>query len=151
MFELGCHVIDPMVRLLGEPKKVTPSLRHDSLLRDRLSDNTVALLEWDKAAGIVEASTLQPDSGRYRAFEIHGEKGVCIVSPIEPPSFTVDLVKAAGPYKAAPQQIPLPPYKRFEDDFIDLAGAVRKEHPLKTSFDDDLKVQSTLLRCSGMA
>jgi hypothetical protein len=63
----------------------------------------------------------------------------------------IDLVKAAGPYKAGVQQIPIAPYKRFEDDFIDLAAGVRKEHPLKVNMEDDLKVQSTLLRCSGMA
>src|SRR5580704_18710586 len=26
MFELGCHVIDPMVRLMGRPRKVTATL-----------------------------------------------------------------------------------------------------------------------------
>lgn len=151
MFELGGHVIDPMVRLMGKPKKVTPTLRHDSPLHDELADNTVAVIEWEHTIGIVQASALQPDSGHFRSFEVHGANGVCLVSPIEPATLTIDMVKPAGPYRAGIQEIPLPPYKRFEADFIDLAGAVRKEHGLKVGADDDLNVQDTLLRCSNMA
>jgi predicted dehydrogenase len=151
MFELGGHVIDPMVRLMGKPEKVTGRLRHESTLNDKLADNTVAILEWERTMGIVQASTLQPDSGRFRAFEVHGGNGVCIVNPIEPAALSVDMITAAGPYKAGVQEIALPPYRRYEADLIDLAAAVRKEHGLKVSSEEDLMVQETLLRCSGMA
>lgn len=151
MFELGGHVIDPLVRLLGKPRKVTPYLRTDGPFKDSFRDNTAAMIEWDKAMGIVQAATLQPGSGRFRAIEIHGANGSAIVNPIEPPSVAITLGKAAGPYKAGVQTLPMPPYKRYVDDFVELAAAVRGEAKLRVSLDEDLLVQDVLLRCSGMA
>lgn len=150
MFELGGHVIDPIVRLLGRPRKITPILHTDGPFSDKLADNTLATIEWDKALGIVQATTLQPGSGRYRAIEIHGTNGTAIVNPIEPPSLAINLSKAAGPYKSGIQTIPMPAYKRYVDDFVELAAAARGEQKLRVSLDEDLLVQEVLLRCSGM-
>jgi predicted dehydrogenase len=150
MFELGGHVIDPMIRLMGRPQRVNSILHKELPLNDDLHDNTLATLEWDRAIGIVHACDLQPDSNRYRAFEIFGTNGCAIVNPIEPPGMTIDLAKAAGRYQKGVQTLPMPPYRRFVDDFADLAGAVRGEHALKTTPDQDLLVQEMLLRCSGM-
>src|ERR1017187_4084094 len=69
MFELGGHVIDPMVRLMGRPRSVTPTLHKDGAYPDNLKDNTFAVLEWEKAIGTVQSSTLEPGSSRYRSEE----------------------------------------------------------------------------------
>ncbi len=150
MFELGGHVLDPVVRLLGRPRRVTPFLNKHGKFNDTLNDNDAAILEFDNAMAILHGSNMQPNSGRYRAFEVHGSNGVVLVNPIEPPAVTVDLAKAAGPYKAGLQQIPMPPYKRYFDDFIELAAAIRGEGKLRVSYDEDLLVQEILLRASGM-
>ncbi len=150
MFELGGHVIDPAVRLMGRPRKVTPVLHTDGG-SDKLKDNTVAILEWDRAIGIIQSATMQPDSSRFRAFEVHGVNGSAIVNPIEPPSLLIDLHRPAGPYKAGPQPVSLPPYRRFVDDFAELAAAVRGERKLRVTPDEDLIVEETLLKSSGMA
>ena len=150
MFELGGHVLDPVVRLLGRPKKVTPYLHTHGKFKDKLADNTAAVLEYDSAMAILHGSNLQPNSGRYRAFEVHGSNGAVIVNPIEPPSVLVDLAKAAGPYKAGRQEVPVGAYKRYVDDFADLAAMIRGEAKPRVSYDDDLLVQEILLRASGM-
>ena len=52
MFELGCHVIDPMVRLMGRPRNVTATLHKDGAYADTLRDNsTTAVLH--RADGLV--------------------------------------------------------------------------------------------------
>lgn len=151
MFELGGHVIDPIVRLMGAPKKVTPFLRTDAGYSDSLRDNTVAVLEWERAIGVVQTSTLESDAFRRRSFEIHGANGSVIVNPIEPPALQFDLAQAAGPYPAGAQKIPLPDYRRFVDDFAELAAAARGEGKLRVTPEQDLMVQQALLQCSGMA
>jgi predicted dehydrogenase len=150
MFELGGHLIDPVVRLLGRPRRVTPFLNKHGKFNDTLADNTAAVLEFDHAMAIVHGSNLQPNSGRYRAFEVHGSNGAALVNPIEPPAVTLDLAKPAGPYKAGPQQIPMPSYKRYVDDFIELAAAIRGEAQLRVSYDENLLVHEVLLRASSM-
>lgn len=151
MFELGGHVIDPVVRLMGRPRKVTPILHTDGRFGDDFKDNTAAVLEWDKAIGIVQVTTLQPDSSRFRAIEIHGTNGSAIVNPIEPPGLAIDLGKAAGPYRKGFQTIPMPEYHRYADDFVELAAVVRGERRLRVTLDEDLLVEEVLLRASGMA
>jgi len=64
LYELGGHVIDPIVRLMGKPLKVTPFLRTDGASKDKLRDNTAAVFEWKGALGIVQCTTLQPGSSR---------------------------------------------------------------------------------------
>lgn len=151
MFELGGHVIDPVVRLMGKPKRVVPMLHKDAAFDDKLMDNTVALLEWDKANGVISSSALEISSGKYRAIEIHGTKGCAIVNPIEQPALMIELESAAGPYSKGVQKVELPKYRRYVDDFINLAAAIRGEKTLPVSFREELAVEETLLKCSGMA
>lgn len=150
MFELGGHVIDPMIRLMGKPQSVQPFLRKDGPYDDTLKDNTLAVFQWENALGIVHGSNLQPGSSRYRAFEVHGTNGAAIVHPIEPPALTIDLEKPAGPYAKGAQKVPVSAYQRYVDDMVELAAAVRGETKLRTSFDEDLIVHEALLRASGM-
>lgn len=151
MFELGGHVIDPLVRLMGRPRKITPFLRKDGRFADSLKDNTVAVLEWEGAIGVVSSANLQPASGRYRSIEFHGTNGSAILQPIEPPKLELYLDKAAGPYSKGVQQVSLRPYRRYVDDFVELAAAVRGDAALRVSYEEDLAVQETLLEASGMA
>ncbi len=159
MFELGGHVIDPIVRLMGRPERVTPYLRHDYRpLDDDLADNTMAVFEWRSAIGTVTTASMhhQLPGGRgntatlpYRTFEFYGTKGAAVVRPIEPPSLHIDLTEGAGPYKAG-QQTQSFSYSRYVDDFIELAAAVRGERKLRVTPEEDLLVEESLLRASGM-
>jgi predicted dehydrogenase len=151
MFELCAHLIDATVRLLGRPVKVTPFLRHDSSLNDNLKDNTVAVFEYPKAMAIIHGATMQPGAGGHRMFEVQGTNGTATVRPIEPPVVNIELASAAGPYKKGRQQLPMPEYKRYVDDLAELAAAVRGQKKLSVSLEDELLVQETLLRASGMA
>jgi len=150
MFEQGCHLIDPMVRLLGRPAKVTPFLRTHGAFNDKLADNTVAVFEFPRALGLIMSSVLQPDGGQHRAFEVFGSNGNAVVRPIEPPLLQIDLAKPAGPYRAKTQTIELPPFRRYVGDFAELAAAVRAKRPLAITPEEDLLVQETLLRASEM-
>lgn len=150
MFEQGCHLIDPLVRLLGRPAKVTPFLRHFGPPADGLADNTVAVFEFARATGIVTCAPLQPNAGRHRLFEVVGTNGVARLQPLEPPALTLDLGQAAGPYAAGRQELGLPPYERYVDELAALAAAVRGDRPLPTTAEVELNVQEALLGASGM-
>ncbi len=150
LFELGGHLIDPMIRLMGRPVRVTPFLRKDGDFRDNLADNTLAVFEFPRALGTVFSATMQPNSGHYRAFEVLGTNGTAVVNPIEPPSLRIDLDKAAGPYKSGIQQVKLPPYHRYVEDFKELAAAVRSGKPLSITPREELIVQEALIHACDM-
>jgi predicted dehydrogenase len=150
MFELGSHLIDASVRLLGKPKSVTPFLHHHGRLNDSLNDNNLAVLEYDRAVAVIMNSALQTTSIPQRSFEVIGSNGSATLSPLEPPRLELDMVTAAGPYKKGPQTISLPAYKRFEADLEELAAAVRGERALSSTLDEELVVQETLVKACRM-
>jgi predicted dehydrogenase len=139
-----------MVRLMGRPLKVTSTLKRHGPFDDSLMDNTVAILEWEGALGVITSATLQPGAGPHRSLEIFGSNGTAVVRPIEAPALQIDLVKPAGPYQSKSQQVPLPAYRRYVDDFVELATAIRSRKPLSVSSNEELLVQETLLRASEM-
>jgi predicted dehydrogenase len=149
-FELGGHLVDRTVELLGRPKTIKSSLRHDTSVPDKLADNNVAVMEFDKALAVLSSSAKMYGSGDHRSFEVLGTDGSIIVHPeSSPPKIRAGMRKPQGPYKAGWQQIELPPQPRFVGDFKELARAIKSGQPLKLSYDHELLVHETLLRASG--
>jgi predicted dehydrogenase len=147
MFELGCHLIDRVVDLLGRPKEVRSWLRHDTRIADTLADNTLAVLEYDKTLAVVTSAARQAGASEHRSFEIIGTEGSLTLQPIEPGTkMRLTLRDARGLYKAGAQEITGPPSSRYAGDFADLARAIRSAQPLKFSYDHELLVEETLLR-----
>jgi predicted dehydrogenase len=150
MFELGSHMIDAIVRLLGKPTRVTPFLFTHGRFNDTFKDNTVAILEYPRAVASIFSATFQPKSSAYRVLEVLGTNGTAAIRPIEPPALEMDLVREAGPYKAGMNQMDWPKWERFTGDFAELAEAVRGRGHIAVSLEEDLAVQETLLLASGM-
>lgn len=150
MFELGSHLIDATVRLLGKPKRVTPISRHHGKFDDALHDNHVVTFEYDHAMAVITNTALQPVAIPARSFEVIGTKGTATLSPIESPTLTIDLAEQSGPYKKGSQVVSLPPYQRYQDDFTELAAAVRGERALSVSLEVEELVATTVLQASGM-
>jgi hypothetical protein len=86
-----------------------------------------------------------------RSFDVLGTPGTATLAPIGPGKRTFNLTDAAGPYKKGPQEISFPAYKRYVDDFTELAAAVRGEQLLTVSLDGELLVVETGLRACGMS
>ena len=150
MFELGCHLIDVVVRLLGRPVKITPTLRTHGRFDDTLADNAVALFEYPRALATVSINLLQPNAHTRRFFEVIGTNGTALLQPIEPPTLQLDLIKSAGPYAAKPQSVPLPKYQRYVPEFADLADALRAGRPLAVTPETDLLVHECVLKACEM-
>jgi predicted dehydrogenase len=150
LFELGGHVIDRIVELLGRPVKVQSWLRHHSSIADTLADNNLTVFEYEKALAVVAQTARMSGSGDHRSFEIIGSDGTVMVWPeSSPPRMRVHVRKAQGPYKAGWQDIALVPQPRFVGDFQELARAIATGQPLKLSYDHELLLHETLLRASG--
>lgn len=150
MFELGGHLIDRVVEVLGRPKKVNNWLRHDTGINDELADNTLVVLEYDNALAVLSSSARMYGSGEHRSFEVIGTDGSVIVHPEgSRPRVRVTMRKPQGPYKAGWQDVEIPAQPRYVGDFKDLGRALKTGQPLKHSYDHELTLHETLLRASG--
>ncbi len=149
MLELGCHVIDIVVLLLGRPKRVTAVLRHDGQPNDRLADNTAAVLEYERALVTVESSCLESQAGPRRQFELCGGKGSIVLQPLEPAVLRCAFAEAVGEFQAGWQTVKVEHVSRYLPEMAELARCIRREHAFPYSYEHDLIVHETVLRACG--
>ena len=82
MFELGCHVIDLVVAVLGKPDRVESVLRHSlENADDTLADNTLAILHYPRAIATIRASALEVEGFSRRHLTVCGTQGTSTSSP----------------------------------------------------------------------
>lgn len=151
MFELGCHVLDLVVGILGRPDSVTPFIQHVSPLPDKLNDNMLAVLSYPEATATVKASAQEVDGGDRRHLVVCGTEGTFHIQPLDNPSALVTLSKPRGDYKQGRQEIKFPKYVRYVDDSADMARIIGGEKQADFSFEHDLNVQRALLEACKLA
>jgi len=149
MFELGCHLLDQVVLLLGAPREVQGLCRHDSPIDDGLADNTVAWFSYDQAAAVLETAAMETDPFPVRRFEVYGTAGSCVIEPLEPPALKVSFASPPEGHPPGWHTVALPDYRRYVDDFEELAACLREGKPLPYSPEHDLAVQTALIAACG--
>ena len=150
MFELGCHVIDLVVGVLGKPTKVTPFPRHASKRDDALLDNMLAVFEYPSATATVKSSALEVEGFERRHLVVCGTEGTFHIQPLDNPSARVAFSAARGAYKKGYQDVTFPKYTRYVDDAADMARVIRGEKATDFSPEHDLAVQEALLKACGL-
>ncbi|MBI2941825.1 MAG: Gfo/Idh/MocA family oxidoreductase [Chloroflexi bacterium] len=152
MYELGCHMIDLVVAILGRPDRVTPVLRADyrEFSQPPFPDNTIAVLEYDGALAIVDSSVPHVNAAPLRHFGVHGTRGSVVLEPMEPPRLRLCLDEPRAGYLAGWQEVSIADRPRFAGDVEDFVAVVKGERQPRYSFAHDLLAHETLLRaCSA--
>ncbi len=151
MFELGCHLIDATITVLGKPQRVTPFARQTRSADDLLVDDQHAVLEYEAAVATVRSSMAEVAGDRRRQFVLMGTEGTVEIRPLEPPTLAISLVKNQEKFKKGTQEVVLPPMPgRYNNQLRDLALAILGEKPPSWDAAHDLAVQETVLRSSGL-
>ena len=151
MFELGCHIIDLVVGVLGKPTKVTPFAQHAAKIDDPLVDNMLAVFEYPRALATVKSSALEVDGGERRHLVVCGTEGTFHIQPLDNPSARIALSTARDKYRKGYQDVSFPEYTRYVDDAADMARIIRLEKPTDFPIDHDLTVQTALLQACGLS
>ncbi len=158
MFELGCHIIDLTVGVLGKPDKVVPFPRRSlDTSDDTLVDNMLAVLEYPKATATVRTTGLEVEGGARRHFTVCGTEGTFHIQPLDRPTVVVSLSQerrfdeGGRVFPKGTSKVEFePPYQRYVGDAADLAAMVRGEKGNPWPSSHDLAVQETVLAASGM-
>lgn len=149
LFELACHLIDVLVTILGEPKKVHGV--HVKTQKDAFKDNQIATFQFDRALATIGSNHNDPFGGPRRQFTVVGTEGTLAIQPLEPPKVSLSLTKAQRDFKRGTHQIPMPKTEgRYHGEFRDMAKVVNGDKTLAWSSEHDLIVQQALLQASGL-
>jgi predicted dehydrogenase len=152
MFELGCHLIDQVVSLLGPPAAVNGVSRRLGPPGDPFADNQLALLEYPRALVTIRCNHTDPLGNERRGFAVTGTRGTAELRPLEPPRLRLGLTQAQAGFQRGFQDVELAPSPgRYDGEFLDLVAVVRGGPPLAWDAAHDLAVHAAVLRASGMA
>lgn len=149
MYILGSHLVDLVVSILGEPKKITSFLKHTGFEEVDFPDNNLAVLEYEKALARIFVSSVEVNGWGRRQLVVSGTLGTVSILPIENKTAMTysdrDIVD--NDYKDQKIEIPIddvPQDCRYDSmvaDFYEyIIGA--KENPY--TYEHEYKVQKVL-------
>ena len=153
MFNLGCHLIDYIVAMLGRPEHVQSFLK-SACPGDKSLNNCVTVLEYPYANAVV--TVCSRDWGMSRRLRIGGTKGSLEFSPVErfdgkEIEVHFALKEDFGDYKAGVQTLKFGPVlDRYESQLQDFAAMIRGEKKDEYTRAHDYTVHEVILAASGM-
>lgn len=150
LFELGCHILDLVIDVLGEPQGVASYRTRTGKVDDGLLDNMLAVLSYPRAIATVKSTAVEVDGGSRRHFVVCGTEGTFHIQPLDNPSARVTLSQSRGEYKKGTQELVFPKYSRYIDDAADMAKILRGEKETDFPYKHDQIVQATLLKACGL-
>ncbi len=173
-FDLGGHVLDQVVWLLGRPAKVTAFLRNDSGVVPEFKDNTLAVFEFAPprprggtngfpsvppvdgggAIAFIDIAAMEPRP-MARRFEVYGSQGSAIITePFEPgKQIRLCLETAADGYQQGEQFVAIDGESRqrlYELELEAFLATIEGKQPPDRPVSHELLVQETLLRATGV-
>ena len=152
-FDLGGHMLDQIVWILGRPAKVTSFLRNDTGAVAAFQDNTLGVFEFERALAFIDIAAMETRP-MARRFEVYGSDGsAIIVEPFEPGlHLRLCLAQAKDGYREGEQTVHVAgesrqrTYELELDAFLaTIEGRQRRDRPAS----HELLVQETLLRATG--
>ena len=150
MFEIGCHVIDALVRVLGKPERTTPHARKTHPDRDPLVDNQLAVFDYPRSIASIRSALVEYNGGQRRQFTVCGEFGTFDLRPLGGHAFRLALEKPRDKYKTGYQDVTVAKGPGiFVSAFRDMAAVLRGEKENDYPLSHELAVHETVLRASG--
>lgn len=151
MFELGCHLVDAVVHLAGEPGSVHAFGRSGGRAPAGVAENQMAVLEYPGTLVTLRCNHDDPFGGAHRRFQVVGTRGAMEIQPLESGRGVLRLAEAREGFVRGDNPLELSVSRgRYEGEFRDLARVIRGGQALAWSADHDIAVHATALRCAGV-
>ena len=153
LYDLGGHMLDQVVWLLGRPTRVTRVLRNDATPElPSYADNTLAVFEFDHAFATLEIAAMEPRP-MARRFEVYGTRGSAITEPFDPGErLRLTLDQPTDDFASGEHLLPLPVVQRqqmYQRELVAFVGTIEGRQPPDRPPEHELLVQETLLRATG--
>ena len=153
-FDLGGHMLDQVLWILGRPVKVTSFLRNESGSVPAFRDNTLGVFEFERALAFIDIAALETRP-MARRFEVYGSEGsAIIVEPFEPGlQIRLCLTEAKDGYRVGEQTVDVAGESRqrtYELELDAFLATIEGRQPRDRPVSHELLVQETLLRATGV-
>jgi len=151
-FFLGCHLIDLVYQLQGEPQRIIPMNRVSGYEGFSSEDEGMVVFEYPKGNSFIKTTAIERGGYARRQLVITGSKGTVEVKPLEMPGqawgqmtestdYFSDSWPDRGEHRISPD------HDRYEAMMADFSAMVRGEAVNPYTPDYELKLHDLLLKC----
>lgn len=155
MFFLGCHLVDLIMQIMGEPENVLPLNRttgKDGITSDDLG---MAVLEYKNGVGIAKTSANEMGGFIRRHLWVAGTKGSILLQPIENPvEGGLNAVKReyldVKNYWGDVEPSSCDTFDRYDGMMAAFASYVRGDKQNPYTYDYELSLYKAVLRSCGV-
>ena len=154
MYIFAGYLIDIVLRILGEPERVTPFMKWTR--DDGLVDNGLAVLEYPRATATIRVSVAEVEGYKHRRLIVCGTNGTAELCPIEYQrdetelNVRLTLKEPRAHYASGTRMVDCGPRgDRYAAQMIEFARAVRGEIANPFPPEHEYLLHKTLLRASG--
>ncbi len=154
-FNLGCHLIDLAIFMLGRPIGIKPFLKSAPGTPENIKNNCLVIMEYPHATASLRACSMEVDGLAHRRFKICGTGGSIEFSPLErfdgePLRLRLTLREGNEEYAAGSHMVDCGVTRdRYENQLLEFAEIVRGKMTSPYSYEHDYLVQEALLAASG--
>ena len=153
-FFLGCHLIDLVLLLQGEPRGILPLNKCSGIEGARGEDFGMAVLEYPRGYSVIKACTLEYGGYMRRRLTVTGTKGSIELAPLE--ALTdggydtgVRYVAETDDWYADGERSRSRPYGRYDAMMRAFAEMVRGSRSNPYTYEYERVLYKTILRCCG--
>ena len=152
MFYLGCHLIDLVLQLQGEPLKILPFNKSTGAQPTDAKDFSFAVFEYERGASFVKTTQAERGGFSRRQLVITGTKGKIEVRPLEitikyPLQYTESCEFTSEDWNDVGEKKRSPDHDRYSDMMLSFASMVRGERENPYTLDYELMLFKTILEC----
>ena len=148
-YEMGGHLVDLMVILMGRPKHVHPMLGKHYGDQQHI-DNAVVVHEFENGLGTIDTAAMHIESGKTRRIEVYGTQGTAIHTPIGSNNLSLCLELEAKGYSAGWHDLEIPSSENSSTLLRELVACIGGKKAPDYALSHDLDVQETLFAGCGI-
>ena len=155
MFNLGCHLIDLVLPMLGRPRTIAPFINSTAGAAAGAFNNCLCILGYPHATVTLRACDMEMDGISQRRLKICGTEGTIDLCPLErfdgkPLQMQLRLKRGNAEYAAGTHTVDFGVQEdRYTGQLLELARLIRGEIGNPYTCEHDCLVQEVLLAASG--
>ena len=163
LFFLGCHLIDLILRIQGEPEEIIPLSTSTGFESVTSKDFGMVVFKYPNGVSIAKSCAAEPGGFLRRQLVICGEKGTIEIKPLEKyvenaedrrnintgirEVYKEEAEKHNWGYEGSYRETE--PQNRYDDMMASFAAMVRGEKENPYSYEYELKLHRLLMQATG--
>lgn len=152
MFYLGCHLIDLVLQLQGEPKSILPFNKSTGVYNTDAKDYSMAVFEYERGVSFVKTTQAERGGFSRRQLVVTGTRGKFEVRPLEvsvryPLQYTEYIECKSEGWSDKGVAHRSADHDRYTDMMLSFAAMVRGEKQNPYTYDYELTLYKAILKC----